>query len=80
MSDPDMLMAREKVVARVQDAHVGNRGHLVGIPRNLGCHYHASGVVWVGRLSLPKGVIFYSALAIQGKDIVTCQHQMGMGR
>ena len=39
----DMIGASKQVVALVQEPYKGARGVPLGIPRHLGCHYHAKG-------------------------------------
>ena len=75
----DMMMAREQVVALVQELYLGDRGYPVGIPRNLGCHYHSCG--GKGRAAIfTKGCNLLLFPGYSGKDLVTCQLLMSRGR
>ena len=74
----DMMLAKCQVVALIQEPYLEKRNYPVGIPKIFGCYYQGEG--GRGRSSiLTKGCNLLLCPGYTGKDIVTCQLQMGMG-
>ena len=77
----DMLVTKGQVVALVQEPHLGGRGTLWGFPRPWGVITLLLKVN-VGQLFLPKIVIFFFALNIQGGGTLLYVNftRMGVGK